>query len=213
MKSIICVSKPYDLPYESTPSDGTHRHIDLRVRPDEINSIPELRGEADLKELVAVLNRPHGSFMTHGCAKAKRPPYEPGGEFPLSEESRSATHWRTSYVTFSFWQLSENKPEKYVPIYEQFKTEANGTEVCFVIQAAYFLTSFEISYGNKWSDSNATVCLVWVTGWGDSDAVAHSRWRNVTRQLTAFFDDRKAFPDYDCASGLTVSQHMRIIQR
>ena len=210
MKSLIHVSKVYDLPYVSAPSERTYRHIDLRVHPSEIDSIPELIGHPDLKELVAVLNRPRGPFMTHGSAMARRPPCEPGGDIPLSEQSRTASHWCTSYVTFSFWELSRNKPEEYLAIFDNFTSEANGMEVCFVIQPAYFLSLFELRLGNKWSDTNATVCLIWASGWGDADVVAHSRWRNVTRNLVTFFSDSKSFPDNAAPLGVTVSQHMLI---
>lgn len=182
------------------------------MRPSEINSIPELRGESQLKELVATLNNPHRPFMTHGCAKANRRPDDSGSEIPLSEQSKSAEHWCTSYVTFSFWQLCQNKPENYVDLCDQFTMDANGTEVCFVIQAAYFSTLFERQLGRKWSDTNSTVCLVWVSGWGDSDAIAHSRWRNVIKSLIAFFGDDKKFPDHTGVVDTTVSQHMMIAQ-
>jgi hypothetical protein len=184
--------------------------MDLRVRPSDIDLIPELRSQPDLKELVAVLNRPRGPFMTHGCALARRPPSDPGGQIPVSEQSRSASHWCTSYVTFSFWELSRNRPNEYVSIYENLTSEANGTEVCFVIQPAYFLSLFEVRQARKWSDTNATVCLIWVSGWGGTDVVAYSRWRNVTRGLVTFFGDANRFPDNVSPLGITVSQHMLI---
>jgi hypothetical protein len=116
MNSLIHVAQPYDLPYIAEASDGILPYIDLRVHPSEIDRIPELRGKPDLKELVAVLNRQHGPFMTHGSAFALARPYERAGEIPLSEESRTASRWCTSYVTFSFWHLSQNKPENYVSL-------------------------------------------------------------------------------------------------
>lgn len=210
MKSLIQVARGYDLPYVSAPSTGTYSHVDLRVHASEIDLIPELRGQPDLKELVGVLNRSRGPFMTHGCALARRPPFEPGGDVPVSEQSRAASHWCTSYVTFSFWELSRNQPNEYVSIYENFTSEASGTEVCFVIQPTYFLTLFEVRQGRKWGDTNATVCLIWVSGWGGTDAVAHSRWRNVTKSLVTFFSDAKKFPDNVSPLGVTVSQHMLI---
>lgn len=212
MKSLIRVSRVYDLPYFSAPSDGVHCHIDLRVHPSEIDSIPELRGQPRLKELVAIMNRPRGPFMTHGCAIARRPPYEPGGAIPLSKESCTAARWCTSYLTFSFWYLSRNKRENYEDIYESFTDEMNGTEVCFVIQPAYFLSRFEQRVGKKWCDTNATVCLIWASGWGDTDVVSHSRWRNSIKNLVDFFGDTNRFPDNASTSEVTVSQHILIDQ-
>jgi hypothetical protein len=79
-----------------------------------------------------------------------------------------------------------------------------------VIQPAYFLTRFEIRQNAKWSETNATVCLMWVSGWGNSDVVAHSRWRNAIRSLVAFFNDSSTLPDKATLTGITVSQHMLI---
>jgi hypothetical protein len=66
--------------------------------------------------------------------------------------------------------MSRNKPEEYIAIYVDFICDATATEVCFVIHPAYFLTRFEMRVGRKWSDTNATVCLIWVSGWGGSVA-------------------------------------------
>lgn len=210
MKSIVHVSRVYDLPYESEPENGVYHHVDLRAQPDEINSLPELRGEANLRDLVATLNRPGGQFMTHGCAKALRPPYDSSGEIQVSEESHKAACWCTSYVTFSFWELLRNKSENYVPIYEQFRSDARGSEVCFLIQPAYFLTAFEWHQGRKYAESNGVVCLIWMSGWGETNAIATSRWRNVAKSLAAYFGDSAIFPDHHFTQTMTVSQYMLI---
>jgi hypothetical protein len=113
-------------------------------------------------------------------------------------------------VTFSFWYLAQNVPQNYQTIYEQLKVDANGTAVFFVIQPAYFMTSFEWNYGAKYDETNATVCLLWVSGWGDNPAAAQSRWRNVTKTLVEFFSNLQPFTDRGPAAGITVSQHMAI---
>jgi hypothetical protein len=205
MKSTIRVSKVYDLPYIA--ENSTHSYIDLRLDPDRIKLIPELVSQPVLRELVATLNGKHGPFMTHGCAFAQRPPNEPGGTIPLSPESRGATHWCTSYVIFSYWLMGLNREENYAALYEGYQQEAHGTEVCFVIQPAYFRTLYEERVDAKWSDTNAAVCLVWVSGWGASEASAQSRWRNTVKGLTAFFSGVKVSADE--GSGITVSEHMR----
>jgi hypothetical protein len=119
------------------------RYVDLRLHPDDFRTIPELTDRPQLKELVLALNDKRGPFMTHGVAFGLAPPYEPGGQILLSSESSSATHWCTSYVTFSFWQMSLNTAEEYMALYERFTGDARGTEICFIIQPAYFLTLFE----------------------------------------------------------------------
>ncbi|MBX9600021.1 MAG: hypothetical protein K2X35_03415 [Bryobacteraceae bacterium] len=208
MKRLIEVRRVYDLPYEAENSGQPTKHIDLRIHPSAIQTIPELRGRPGLAELVSVLNR--GPFMTHGSAFGLAPPREPGGKFPLSEESRAARCWCTSYVTFSFWYLAQNIPQNYQLIYEKLKVDAHGTELFFVIQSAYFMTLFEWNYGAKYDETNATVCLLWVSGWGDTSAVAESRWRNVTKTLVNFFRELQPFTEYGPAAGITVSQHMAI---
>lgn len=208
MKSLITVRKVYDLPYEAENSGQPTKHIDLRSHRDAIRMIPELRERPDLVELVSVLNR--GPFMTHGSAFGYAPPRESGGELPLSEVSRAARCWCTSYVAFSFWHLAQNISQNYQFIYEQLKVDANGTEVFFVIQPAYFATLFEWEHGAKYDETNATVCLLWASGWGDNSAVAQSRWRNVTKTLVGFFKDLQPFTEYGPAAGITVSQHMAI---
>jgi hypothetical protein len=110
-------------------------------------------------------------------------------------------------VTFSFWHFSQNTPENYKAIFRRLDADATGAEVCFVLQPAYLLTRFEINYGCKYGETNATVCLIWVSGWGDSPAVAHSRWRNAIRNLVTFFAELKPTLEYGPAAGSTVSQH------
>ena len=176
---MICRTRP-------KTGKGT-RHIDLHVHPATIHTIPELLGRPDLARLVSVLNR--GPFMTHGSAFGLAPPREPGGALPLSKAPRAARCWCTSYVTFSFWYLAQNTPQNYQRIYEQLKIDTNGSEVFFVIQPAYFMTLFEWNCGAKYDETNATVCVLWVSGWGDSPAIAQSRWRNVTKTLVEFFED------------------------
>lgn len=204
MKSITEVSSVYDLPYVA--DDNVYLHVDLRIHPTEIDAIPELAGRPVLRELVSVLNSKDGPFMTHGSAFALTRPYGSGGTIPLSQESISARHWCTSYVTFSYWQMSLNEEQNFAALYESFTAEANGTEVCFVIQPAYFLTRYERQCGAKWSETNGTVCLVWVSGWGASEVIAHSRWRNTIMSLSAFF--RGVAMSDSNGSGMTVSQHM-----
>ena len=114
------------------------------------------------------------------------------------------------YVTFSFWYLAQNTPQNYQRIYEQLKIDTNGSEVFFVIQPAYFMTLFEWNCGAKYDETNATVCVLWVSGWGDSPAIAQSRWRNVTKTLVEFFEDLQPFTESGPAAGITVSQHMAI---
>ncbi len=208
MKNLLEVRKVYDLPYEAENAGKTTYHIDLRVDPAAIQTIPELEGRPDLAELVSVLNR--GPFMTHGSAFALKPPRDFAGVLPLSEASRAARCWCTSYVTFSFWYLAQNLAQNYQTIYEQLKAEADGTEVFFVIQPAYFSTLFEWNSGAKYDETNATVCLLWVSGWGDNSAIAQSRWRTVTKTLVEFFRALPTFTEYGPAAGITVSQHMAI---
>lgn len=204
MKTTITVSRVYDLPYIA--EKDVHAYVDLRLHPADIHRIPELAHQPVLRELVSVLNSKEGPFMTHGCAFALAPPYEPDGTIPLSEESRTAAHWCSSYVTFSYSLMSLNKEEHYVALYDGFTLDAIGTEVCFVIQLAYFLTLFEQNYGAKWGDRNATACVVWVSGWGAKETIAYSRWRNAVRTAVEFFEGFKL--NADDVSGVTVSQHM-----
>lgn len=185
MKSFINIDRVYDIPYDVAPSNQNHDHVDLKLHPDEIGKLPELFGRPELRELVVVLNR--GPFMTHGCAFGLAKPYQPDGDVPISDESKRAPQWCTSYVTFSFWQFSQNEPENFLAIYDKLTASANGIEVCFVIQRACFLTLFERMYGSKYEEMNGTVCLVWISGFGETPDIAYDRWRNATRTLTAFF--------------------------
>jgi hypothetical protein len=155
MKTLIHLATAYDIPYNVELSGQNHSHVDLKVHPDEIRNLPELRGRPDLKELVEVMNR--GPFMTHGCAFGLGKPHQPEGDVPMSEESKTARHWCSSYVTFSFWEFSRNVADEYQPPYEALTTTARGTEVCFVLQPAYFLTAFERQQGRKYGITNATV--------------------------------------------------------
>jgi hypothetical protein len=210
MKSLIHISRPYDLPYATGPVAGIHPHVDLRLNPGAIHQIPELRGEPLLKDLVEVLNAAGNPFMTHGVAKGYRRPFDPGGDIPVSLESGQASAWCTSYVTFSYWDMERNKPGSYENLHDRFALDAIGTEVCFVVQSAYFLTRWERSVGRKWGDTNATVCLVWASGWSENPAVAQSRWRNVVKTLKEFFiEEQKAAAP---VPRVTVSQHFLIAE-
>lgn len=202
MKRMVRVTDVYDLPYQPEPSMGI-RHVDLRQNPREIDTIPELRGEAVLKSLIALLNHPDGMFMTHGCAFALEKPY--GVAMPVSDGAATASHWCASYVTVSFWRLSQNKEEEYEALYEKFASDQYDVEICFVVQPTYFLTAYERNVGAKWSERNGTVCLIWASGWGNSAAMAHSRWRNAVKGLISFFS---TFDRQTDSAATTVSQHM-----
>ena len=182
---------------------------DLRLNPNEINAIPEFRSEPALKALVARLNAHDGAFMTHGSALAHRKPEEHGTVIPLSLESDSAPHWSSSYITFSFWQFSLNTEERYRAIYEKYNPPGGiGLEVCFVIQPTYFCTRYEQNLSLKYGDVNATTCVLWVCGWGNSFSVAHSKWRNGLKSLEEFFAAFKLDDELVDPSALTVSHHM-----
>lgn len=203
MKTIVCATDIYDLPYQ--PGPGI-RHVDLRRNPREIDRIPELQGEPVLKSLIELLNDPNGTFMTHGCAFALEKPY--GVAVPASETAGTASHWCSSYVTVSFWEFSQNKEEEYAALSEKFASDRDDMEICFVVQPAYFLTAYERSVGAKWGDRNGTVCLIWASGWGNSTAIAHSRWRNAVKALIGFFSTITMPSRQTDAAAVTVSQHM-----
>jgi hypothetical protein len=197
----------YDLPYIAEPSLEVFRQVDLRQNPSEINMIPELKDEPDLKSLVSVMNDKDGLFMTHGCALAFRQP-EDYVVIPLSVESSTASHWCSSYVTFSFWQFSMNRVEEYEMLYEKFILEGKGSDICFVIQPAYFCTRFEQRLSRKWGETNGTVCVVWVSGWGDGATIALSRWRNAVKGLISFFSTIGTFDSQIDTAATTLSRHM-----
>jgi hypothetical protein len=52
---------------------------------------------------------------------------------------------------------------------------------------------------------------MWIAGWGETDAIAHSRWRNAIRNLVLFFG-KVSEANSKRPVGLTVSQHMRIME-
>jgi hypothetical protein len=204
MKSIVQSIHVYDLPYIAEPSRTVFNHIDLRRNPSQISTIPELKDQPVLKSLVEALNDKDGMFMTHGSAAASRRPDGIDVVIPSSEASAAATHWFSSYVTFSFWRFSQNQNEQYQILFEEFNPVGNGSDICFVIQPAYFRTLFEERFGAKWGIRNATICLIWVSGWGGSAAIAHSRWRNAVKGLIEFFRGFK-WIDGQTDSGITVS--------
>ena len=205
MKSIVRAPAVYDLPYIADPSRRAAAHLDLRRNPEQISTIPELRGEPTLKSLVQTLNARDGIFMTHGCAVAHQRPECHGITIPVSEESTKAQHWFSSYVSFSFWLFSRNTDDEYQLLFEKYVQEGSGSEVSFVIQPAYFRSRFEEFCGRKWGERNATACVLWVSGWGESAVVAHSRWRNRIKSVIQFFGTFKAG---DIQTGMTVSDQL-----
>lgn len=208
MKSIVRVPNVYDLPYVADPARNIGRCVDLRRNPAMISAIVELKDQPMLKSLVETLNDKNGFFMTHGCAFAHRRPEGNGLTIPVSEESAAASHWLSCYVTFSFFRFSQNNEDEYKAIYDGFSMEGKDTEVCFVIEPAYFLSLFEVLYGRKWGERNATVCVLWASGWGESAAIAHSRWRNAMKNLIQFFSTFKAVHGQTEYGDMTVSDQM-----
>ena len=209
MKSIVRVSDVYDLPYIAEPARHVGGYVDLRCNPNLISTISELTDQPMLKSLVETLNDKDGIFMTHGCAFAPQRPEGHGVIIPVSEESANAQHWFTSYVAVSFWRFSQNSEEEYQALYEKYSPQWNISEICFVIEPAYFRSRFEELCGRKWGERNATVCFLWVSGWGESAVIAHSRWRNGIKNLIQFFSTFKAVHGQAKSGGMTISDQMR----
>ena len=115
----------------------------------------------------------------------------------------------TSYLTFSFWLLHQNEEEQYRALHDVCP-DSDGYSICFVLQPAYFVSRYERSVHGKWSDSNATVCLIWVSGWGGTVKEAHDRWQISIRDLARFFTDRRSANGASERTGITVSDQMQI---
>jgi hypothetical protein len=209
VKSIARVSDVYDLPYIADLARGVGGYVDLRRDPKLISTIVELKDQPTLKSLVEALNHKDGIFMTHGCAFAHRRPEGHGVIIPVSEESASAQHWCSSYVAFSFWRFSQNTEKEYEALCEKYSPEGNGSEICFVIEPAYFRSRFEELCGRKWGERNGIVCLLWVSGWGESTKIAESRWRNAIKNLIQFLSTYKEVHGQKESGGMTISDQMQ----
>jgi hypothetical protein len=200
-------ARVYELPY-LPGARSTSEYVDLRVNPSKIDAIPELRREPLLKAFVKTLNDPSGVFMTHGSAVAAMRPQASHAAIPIPETATDASHWYTTYVTFSFSLLDENNIEHYQEIYDAFPPHAPEWTVCFELQPAYFLSLFEQEYGSRWGEVNAIVCLLWTSGWGNASHEAHDRWRRSIEVQTDFF---MAYSKRlgAAGNGVTISEHIR----
>jgi hypothetical protein len=209
MKHLLRVSGVYDLPYIGESSTTVSEHVDLRRFPKQVSKIPELQQARTLRTLVEVLNAKNGIFMTHACAFAHRKPEGRGVIFPMAEASATASHWCTGYVTFSFWRFAQNTEREYEALYEKCFSEESGAEIWFTIQPAYFLSQYEVRIDRKWGERNAFVCLLWVSGCGDSADIAHSHWRKATRSLIQFFESLRGRNGENESSGMSVSDQFQ----
>jgi hypothetical protein len=188
MKSIVSSAHVYHIPY--LPQATTSEYMDLRRQPSRIQEIPELRQEPGLIPIVVEINHAAGEFITHACAVASRPPIERDCVIPIPDPAKAAGHWYTSYVMFSFWLLHQNVEERYRAIHDAY-AEKDRYNICFVLQPTYFLSRYEQSVGRKWDERNATVCLIWTSGWGDTVKEAHEKWRTSIQDLVTFFRKRR----------------------
>ncbi len=207
MKSIAFTQRIYDLPYVAE-----YAYIDLRSHPERIDEIPELRWEPSLKPLVSILNDPSGMFMTHACAIGRRRPGVPGSTIiRIPYGAKDAPCWYSSYVIFSFWFLNQNTGDHYKAIYDSYPSDKNESNVAFEIEPAYFCTPQERVQGEKLSgsDTNGTVCGLWMSGWGISVQEAQHRWVMGINDIVAFFTrPLPALDNLSASTGVTLSQHM-----
>ena len=165
MKFIVIDSHDYELPYETQPERGIFPYLDLRTHPELIDTIPEIQRAPPLKAQVAAFNDPLGSFMTHGCAFASKPPgaLHP---LPIPETASAAPFWCSTYVLFSFWLLNDNATSHYQEMHDSYSSDRTDYSICFEVQSAYFWTPEEIRAGFRLSRLEWRVCLLWASGWG-----------------------------------------------
>lgn len=204
MKSWTVTSRVWDLPY------ADHPYIDLRRYPARIDEIPELKYEPRLKALISTLNDPTRMFMTHACAVASQRPGIAGcTEIRIPYGAQNARSWYTSYVCFSLWFFRQNRPEQYRAIYDAYPPDRNRYSLCFELQPVYFLTPHERQTGTKSADSNAVVCCLWLSGWGNDGRESQDRWDMGLKELVAFFERVPAnLLEVSSPSGITLSEHI-----
>jgi hypothetical protein len=209
MKSILATRQIEYLPY--LPKGTTYEFIDLRLFPNKIEEIPELKAEPALARIVTELNHPQGEFMTHKTLVADRLPDGFGDcEIPLPDSARSARRCYSSYVEFSFWLIDKNYEKDYKPLYDAY-SDKNKCSVCFILQPAYVMNRQEQKTSSAPVNMiNATVCMIWTSGWGGTVREAHDTWQESIQGLTAFFEARRLSLGPNHGLGLTVSDVMRI---
>jgi hypothetical protein len=215
MKSVVFTESVYDIPYIAKLDRGVFDYLDLRTHPTKIDELPELKKEPRLKPLVSVLNDPSGMFITHACAIASRRPGIPGStEIRIPYGSKGAPCWYSSYLFFSFYFLNQNKREHYEALHESYPSDKNECNVCFEVEPAYFWTPQEQVQDKRLgtSETNGTICGIWVSGWGSNAKEAQNRWSSGIDDLIAFFTNLPSNLK-GCweSTGITISQHMFVL--
>ena len=210
MKSVAFNERVYDLPYIAEPERGVSVYLDLRTHPTKIDEIPELKGEPRLQPLVRILNDPRGRFMTHGCAiGADRPGVKGSTVIRIPYGAQAAPFWYSSYVIFSSWFFDQNNEEHSRAIYESYPSDRNAYNIAFEVQSAYFLTPYERAVERKWSETNGTVCGIWISGWGSNAKEAGDKWSAGIKDLISFFENLPSgLSGPSARTGITLSQHM-----
>jgi hypothetical protein len=200
MKTIVQNSDVYDLPYVVEPPDVSC--VDLRSLPIKIDEIPELKKEPLLTPLIMVLNDPHGQFMTLGCAVGTARPQTDGVVIPVPQHAETALCWYTTYVSFSFWLLDQNKVGHYMEIYQNYPSDRTDANICFELVPAYFCTPHEQERGITIGGGNGMICLLWISGWGATTVEAHDKWLASIQDAITFFTNLQKVTDPP--SGITV---------
>ena len=205
MKSIVFNERDYDLPYEAQPERNVFAFVDLRLHPELVETIPELKQVPPLKFQVLAFNQPNGPFMTHGCAVAGKPPGAEHSPIPVPEPSKNAPFWCTTCVLFSFWLLDDNTASRYQEMFDSYSFDREDQSVCFEVQKTYFWKPEEIRAGFRDNRAEWHACLLWTSGWGGSKAQAIRGWERCNQDVIEFV---KAYGTPDSPGGVTVSHRL-----
>jgi hypothetical protein len=202
MASLIHGEGFYFIPYAPDLSRGCHPHVDLRITPEKIDEIQELKAEPLLKQLVAVLNDQRGRFMTHSCAVG---PSAPSSEGSIPSESMGASCWKSCYVSISCISFDQNTDKTYNVLYLDYRPRK--MPVCFELVPAHFCTPEEQKREQVNRDTNGFMCLLWAIGWGKSGAEAETSWTASVNDLIEFFTGELGVGITE-TGGQTVSQYL-----
>lgn len=105
--------------YSARPDSINHGFMDLRDRPELVDSVPEVQANPALRSLIVALNRKGSRFMSIGCERSL--PTISTGDWPVSI---------ASYTTMAFRDLSANRSSNDLTavahsIWEKFKPRSS----------------------------------------------------------------------------------------
>jgi hypothetical protein len=156
------------------PNSKCYGFKDLKLFPELISEIPELRDWPEFEELIRALNVAESPFCSFGCEKSVTP-------FSHDDEKQLKVKL-TSYVEFGYAARHRNEPTAFETFVKDLSSFAARRPL-----SKYLHVDSEIQRTRYVDDNTMGWSLtIWISGYGASETEAREAWGGAIAALREF---------------------------